>query len=273
MTQSTQNKTHVTGLYAIKDQNKIMLAWSAENKPIAYTLNIYLNKWDVDTKHYVADAETLANAQQKLEDLGSSLENIENDIFNMEADLYLSDEYARASFDPIRHFIRFDRLSNADGKILARTPQIVQLTHFDEFEGVRFNVGFEYGGKDGKKVYRVSSLTKISDDDDALDQTISLKYTNKALDDQKKLLEEESLPPEIAEKVKAYHSAALLTARNNKAQRLKDEFGFDVVGLCEGTISQEIKAEVHAVLAPFGAYYLIATVLEVGKETSETKDN
>lgn len=258
------DKTMLTGILVDKtdDHVKILCQDELDN---TYTLSVALMAYDEDKRKYVDDADVMANALDNLASIGlPSLDTIELDILDHVFEAYADVESARASFKPIRKFIRYNRIEAADAKALEKmSGQIFPTLETGEYKGVRFNIGISAEVKGELKNFRISQFRVESDNDDEPDRFISTKYASKDAENFSKALENnDSLTDEQKARIQAKIDTFNDRARAAKVEELETELGFNVDKLIASGRPLEVTVRVKDIPGA-GVYFLVADLLTV----------
>lgn len=249
----------------------------------ACTIPLNTMKWVEESRTYEPDEETYNAASEILEAIlpGTTVENAvdvlneaiaeaekDKDSNGVELTYFVADEDAEVgSFSPNigagGNYTQFVKLISAaqarelDGKT-------VELTKFEEFKGVRFNIGFKYTFNGEDLFFRVStlSLPPLSDEDD--DRTLSVKYGHekniKQLRDQ---IENKQIGEDQVRRTQQVIDGLVAKSRAKKVIALEDFLNqHNIEDLIENP--EPIEAKLKS--ASFGGeggkvYYLIAEVL------------
>lgn len=235
---------------------KINILASNEEHDVVGTLKLYLKKYDEGAKKYVTDDETYERSMETLKRAKfAETEGYDPDDESMAtaelADLlatngagysflgYANDEQ-RVSFYPIQSYVRFAKIDAPAAKEL-RKPDLenkagpLEITVNNRYH--RFDIGFTYDfGEDEPLNFRVAQLRTNSGDDGEDEVEISLKFTNRdvdnAIDKCEKAKEDGEDPAHIARLEKAVEKMVEL-GRKRVVKNVKEKFGVDLEELME----------------------------------------
>lgn len=242
----------------------------------ACTIPLNTMKWVEESRVYEPDEEAYNAASEVLESIlpGTTVENavdVLNDAIEnggVELTYFVADEDAEVgSFSPNigagGNYTQFVKLISAaqarelDGKT-------VELTKFEEFKGVRFNIGFKYTFNGEDLFFRVStlSLPPLSDEDD--DRTLSVKYGHeKNIKQLREQIENKQIGEDQVRRTQQVIDGLVAKSRAKKVIALEDFLNqHNIEDLIENP--EPIEAKLKS--ASFGGeggkvYYLIAEVL------------
>jgi hypothetical protein len=239
----------------------------------ACTIPLNTMKWVEESRSYEPDEELYNAASEVLESIlpGTTVENAVdtlNSIPDVTVTYYVADEDAEVgSFSPNigagGNYTQFVKLISAaqarelDGKT-------VELTKFEEFKGVRFNIGFKYKFNGEDLFFRVStlSLPPLSPEDD--DRTLSVKYGHeKNIKQLREQIENKQIGEDQVKRTQQVIDGLVAKSRAKKVVALEDFLNqHNIEDLIENP--EPIEAKLKS--ASFGGeggkvYYLIAEVL------------
>lgn len=246
----------------------------------ACTIPLNTMKWIEESRTYEPDEELYNAASEVLEAIlpGTTVENAV-DVLNeaiaeagedggVEITYFVpTDDAELGSFSPNigtdGNYTQFVKLISAaqsrelDGKT-------VELTKFEEFKGVRFNIGFQYKFNGEDLFFRVSSLSlpPLTAEDD--DRTLSVKYgQEKNIKQLREQIENKQIGEDQVKRTQQVIDGLVAKSRAKKVIALEDFLGQrNIEDLIENPEPIEAKLKSMSFGGDNGKiYYLIAEVL------------
>ena len=221
----------------------------------ACTIPLNTMKWIEESRTYEPDEELYNAASEVLEAIlpGTTVENAVD---------VLNEAIAEAEKDKdsdgveITYFVPTDD-AELDGKT-------VELTKFEEFKGVRFNIGFQYKFNGEDLFFRVSSLSlpPLTAEDD--DRTLSVKYgQEKNIKQLREQIENKQIGEDQVKRTQQVIDGLVAKSRAKKVIALEDFLGQrNIEDLIENPEPIEAKLKSMSFGGDNGKiYYLIAEVL------------
>lgn len=199
----------------------------------AYTVKLGSKGYNEELKVYVDDEEAYNRASEVLAKLNpaATVENAVEVLMGEDVEFYVADDRA-SFFEGIGSsgggFTRFERtITPAQSKMFDKLTEPVALTIFEDYPGVRFNVGFKYEFKGEELTFRVSQLVIPADenDEDSVEEPVSLKYTSKEIDGYRQQLESGAIDVTQATRFEEVINKLVDKNRNRQAETLKEALG------------------------------------------------
>ena len=258
--QNNIEPTELTASIATIDDAKINIMCETKDGEI-YSFNLYTKKYVKESRKYVDDPETYQQAEDWLNEHGSSIATVEDDALEGKIVFfgYPDDETGRVYRQPRKHFIRFAKIDRTAEKLIRTITDPVEITILDEYHGLRFQPGVVIPGID--EPVRVSQLTKVNPETEKV-ETLSLRYETQNIrnfreavqnmddEDKKKLLDE---------KIKKL----VEIERDKKLAEMSDFTGINMQDVLDGKQELNLTVILETQKVPGGTYaYLVAEIVQ-----------
>ena len=249
----------------------------------ACTIPLNTMKWIEESRTYEEDEELYNAASEVLEAIlpGTTVENAvdvlneaikeaekDEDSNGVEVTYFVPTEDAEVgSFSPNigagGNYTQFVKLISA-AQSRELDDKVVELTKFEEFKGVRFNIGFQYKFNGEDLFFRVSSLSlpPLTAEED--DRTVSVKYgQEKNIKQLREQIENKQIGEDQVKRTQQVIDGLVAKSRAKKVIALEDFLGQrNIEDLIENPEPIEVKLKSMSFGGDNGKiYYLIAEVL------------
>lgn len=239
----------------------------------AYTVKLGSKGYDEELRSYVDDEDAYNRASEVLSKLNpaATVENAVEMLMGEEVEFYVADDRA-SFFEGIGSsgggFTRFVRtITPAQSNMLKKLAGPVELTIFEDYPGVRFNVGFKQEFKGEELAFRVSQLVipANEEDEDSVDENVSLKYTSKEIESYREQLKSGAI--DVTQAARFEEAINKLVEKNKKrqAEKLQDALGGrDILELIDEEEPESLLANITVVKFDSNdgpKFYLLAEVI------------
>lgn len=253
MVKSVEEQRHEASIFFVKrnDNGGIQLVGETTDTQESVLLTVNVKAYNKEKREWYDDKETYEKGEARLKDLGAtSVETAEEDlnaIIAATGDLIIDEVYVdddRQSFSPIKEY------SNTKGveitaalaksiKAAAKEGKKFETLPIEEFSGYRFNIFADFEGKP----VRISQFVYIDEygDEDESISAISLKYTNKKIDDLRKSIEDDDMTEANVTRLKRTVNKLVEKSRAEKIEELSEVFGQDFEKMIEDKVVLEGK--------------------------------
>lgn len=224
---------NLTALVAVDTQTHVEIMCETDDGR-AVTLRLPYQRYDEQSRRYVADPDAMQRCEDNLKSIGLSMKTLASDAMGTEFEGYVQD--SRATLYKPRVFTRFEPIR---GATFNKVRKAIKGQQFDtipltEFDGNRFNFGVAIELPDAMDPlnFRISQFS-VESADDTGDVLISARYADRKIQNFEQALEDSAGSEEVRERASAKLKEMKDAARTAKLKELSTALGVDVAKLLD----------------------------------------